>query len=134
MTQVNPNFAFSLENLNRIPFDKYEKDFTFIVEGKEYKTHRIIAHLSSPIVSKYHYIDKTLTEYTIKSLKNKQAETTKDENEDYFQDFLELQNFQEQELDEKRRKKHSEYFIELGNISEYLNLQQYSRQNSITAF
>mgnify|MGYP007035363876 CR=1 FL=1 len=65
-----------------------------------------------------------MTEYTIKSLKNKQTETTKDENEDYFQDFLELQNFQEQELDEKRLKKYSEYFNELGNISEYLNLQK----------
>lgn len=40
-----------------IPFQNYEKDFSFIVNGKEFKTTKFIADMLSPKISKYHLND-----------------------------------------------------------------------------
>ena len=37
------NFTLSYDNVKATQFDKYEKNFTFFVDGKPYKTNRIIA-------------------------------------------------------------------------------------------
>ena len=52
-------------DLKKIPFDRYRKDFTFIVNGEEYPTHRIIADLLSPKVRQFHFIDETVDTFTI---------------------------------------------------------------------
>ena len=39
-------------NIQRIQFDKFEKDFSFIVNGKEYKTNSFVASILSPTISK----------------------------------------------------------------------------------
>lgn len=36
-----------------MPFDKYEKDFRFIINVKENKTSRFVADLLSPFVREY---------------------------------------------------------------------------------
>lgn len=33
-----------------VPFQKYEKDFTFVVNGEEFKTNRFISDLLSPVL------------------------------------------------------------------------------------
>lgn len=48
-----------------VPFNIYEKDFSFIVNGEEFKTSRIIADLLSPIISRNHLTDPTINTYTI---------------------------------------------------------------------
>lgn len=42
--------------------------------------------------------------------------------EDYFEDFLKLYNFDQIQLDENHRRLYSSYFYKLGNINEYFRL------------
>lgn len=53
-----------------VPFSKYEKDFNFIVNGKEFCTSRIIADLLSPTISKIHISDPTIREFCINTKSN----------------------------------------------------------------
>ena len=40
-----------IDNINRIAFDKFEKDFSFIVNGKVYRTSSVVANVLSPRIS-----------------------------------------------------------------------------------
>lgn len=114
MEQEDYQFSISFNNIKSIPFDKYEKNFTFIVNGKEYETSRFVADILSPIVREYHFIDESMNSISIDTSSNTR---------DYFQDFLNLVNFTQKTMNETERKCFIEYFIELGNIEEYLNLE-----------
>ena len=113
---TNIDYSLSLSNAKRINLDKYEKDFIFNVNGKQYKTPRFVADILSPLINEYHYNDESINEFTI-NIKQDENST------DYFKDFLELHNFELNNIDEARRKQYCEYFLELGNIDEYLRLQ-----------
>lgn len=67
-----------------VPFQIYEKDFTFIVNGEEFKTNRLIASLISPKISKMQTNDPTISQFTIET-----------QNKGNFQPFLNLINFQQ---------------------------------------
>ncbi|KAK8835257.1 hypothetical protein M9Y10_017042 [Tritrichomonas musculus] len=120
MSERKANYSLSTENVKTVPFAKYEKNFTFIVNGKRYETSRYVADILSPIVCNYHYEDETFDEFTINT-------TPKDPNQagddDSFQEFLQIINFNEIELGSIQRKKYGEYFLHLGNIEEYLRLK-----------
>lgn len=45
MESKNTNFSLSFGNMKGIPFHKYEKNFTFIVNNKQYETSRFIADI-----------------------------------------------------------------------------------------
>lgn len=49
----------------KVPFDQYDKDFLFIVNGEEFKTSRIIADLLSPKICQNHLNDTTNNEFII---------------------------------------------------------------------
>lgn len=38
-------FSLNINKIKLIPFGKYEKDFTFVVNGKRFQTSRFIADL-----------------------------------------------------------------------------------------
>ena len=48
-----------------VPIQTYDKDFTFIVNGEEIKTSRIISDLLSPIICQIHSIDPTVDVFMI---------------------------------------------------------------------
>ncbi len=48
-----------------VPINNYEKDFTFIVNGVEFKTSRLQAELLSTKISEIHVIDPTIDRFTI---------------------------------------------------------------------
>lgn len=123
MKEKSSKFALSLENIKFIPFEKYEKYFTFIVDGNRHETSWILADLLSPIVNKYHYEDETINEITIKTGINDIGQKEKENSQHYFLDFLSLANYEEQEIDDIHKRFYSEYFLQLGNIDEYLRLQ-----------
>lgn len=114
MEQEDNQFSISFNNIKSIPFDKYEKNFTFIGNDKEYETSRFVADILAPIVREYHFIDESMNSISIDTSSNTR---------DYFQDFLKLVNFTQKTMNETERKCFIEYFIELGNIEEYLNLE-----------
>lgn len=47
----------SIFTIKSLPFDRYDKNFASIVDGKRYQTSRVIFDHLSPIVSKYHCQD-----------------------------------------------------------------------------
>lgn len=121
MQKKNDTFSISLENIKNISFDKYDKNFTFIVDGKIYKTSRFYADLISPVVNKYHYTDETINEITIHTMKRNHT-NKQEEEKDYFSDFLKLNTFKEQDIDDSHREHYLEYFLQLGNMDEYFRL------------
>lgn len=121
MSSENLGFSLSLDNVKSIPFYKYENNFTFIVNGKRYNTNRAIADLLSPIICKYHYQDETIDEFTINIQEDQQKKDS--QSEDYFKDFLNLSNFDKSLIDQNHRERYCQYFLQLGNIHEFLRLQ-----------
>lgn len=113
------NFSLSMKNIKGIPFQKYNKDFTFIVNGKRYITPRIVADILSPKVRKLHFTDSSMDEFYFET-SNKNSTDKSDE--EYFEDFLKLYNFDQIQLDENHRRLYSSYFYKLGNINEYFRL------------
>lgn len=49
----------------KIPFEKYKKDFTFIVDGQKYPVSRIEADLISPLIRNFHYTDESIETFEI---------------------------------------------------------------------
>lgn len=60
------NFKIHLKPdcIKQIPFHKYINDFSFIVNGEEIKTNRVISDLISPKISQIHFSDPTIDSYT----------------------------------------------------------------------
>ena len=70
-----------------VPIHIYSQDFTFIVNGEEFRTTKIISDLLSPEICKIHLIDPTIDLYTI---------TTK--NKGNFTYILNLLKFEEESI------------------------------------
>ena len=73
-----------------VPLQTYDNDFTFLVNGKEFKTSRLISDLLSPKICQMHINDPTFNTFVI---------TTKQNGE--FSHILNLINFDEQDIPEK---------------------------------
>lgn len=121
------NYSLNPSALINFPIDKYEENFTFIVNGQLYKTSRIVADLLSPTIRNNHYNDSSNNKFTI----NISNDTfNKSDSSDYFSDFLKLARFESNEIDSKRRERYSEYFLQLGNFEEFLRLQEEDNDES----
>lgn len=129
MKAEETEYTLDLNNFKKIPIDRYDKDFTFIVDEKRYQVPRIIADFLSPKIRQMHFYDETINEFYI-STDQKGGET-------HFPEFLKLANFEAKTLTSFQRKIYSSYFIELGNIDEYFRLNDdifstISSQNAIS--
>ena len=85
-------FNLSYKNIIELPFE-YEQDFTFIVNGHEYKTSPIVADILSPTFIRALLVDSTIDKFYI---------NTKDQqpiDAESFTDFLKLVNFQQIKLE-----------------------------------
>lgn len=113
------DFSLSLENFKNIPFSKYEKNFTFVLNGKRYPTNRLIADILSPYIRNYHFINSSIDEFYL----NSNASSEEQENEDFFNDFLNMASFQNSKLDFSHQLLFAQYFYLLGNFDEYFRVQ-----------
>ena len=77
-------YSLSFNNLYDFPFDKYEKDFTFILNGQRYKTSRFVADILSPNIREMHLSDPTIDEFTINT---ETISIGEKEGEKYFLNF-----------------------------------------------
>lgn len=108
-SQVQLNTASVLH----VPLQIYDNDFSFIVNGEEFKTSRIISDLLSPKISAYHQSDPTLSEFTI---------TTKTKG--HFSYILQLSNFTKFSIPDSEIDFFSEVIEILGNEAiEIINLE-----------
>lgn len=113
-------FSLSPQNLFDFPFDKYEQDFTFIVDGQQFKTSRIVAEILSPTIRDMHLSDPTIDEFAISTKKNiQQIIEGEFEGEKYFTDFLKLCSFRPIIVDDDAQLYFATYFILLGNKNEF---------------
>ncbi|KAK8854333.1 hypothetical protein M9Y10_016893 [Tritrichomonas musculus] len=118
------NFALSLKQIKKIPFEKLEKNFTFIVNGKHYETNRFVADFLSPVILNYHYLDETINFFEFSTDIDKETGNSLTDERDYFQEFLQLVDFQSKQISKSQKDHYIEYFIHLGNFDEYCELQK----------
>lgn len=102
----NTQIQLNLESFLDVPLEAYSKDFTFIVNGEEFKTSRIIADLLSPTISKLHLTDPTIDKFIINTQQHGN-----------FTIFLNLIDFEQKELSEEDALFISEIIEILGNKS-----------------
>ena len=50
MTNMNIQIQLKTNRIKNIPFENYEKDFTFIVNDQEFKTSKLVSQLISPAI------------------------------------------------------------------------------------
>ena len=112
--EKNLSFELSIDTIKEIPFDRYLKDFTFIVNGREYKTSRFYADFLSPLIRRYHMIDETISSFTINTSYTYQ--------EIDFSTVLSLDSFSPIELNSEKVNFLREIFLKLDNKKEYLKL------------
>lgn len=118
------DFSLSFDNIRDIPFEKYEKNFTFIVNDRRYETSRYVADILSPIIRGYHIIDETIDSFIIQTNDTiKTGSQSMSNDDESFLDFLNLAKFNQKTIKESHRNLFLQYFIQLGNINEYLRLQ-----------
>lgn len=65
--EQNSDIQLSYSCIMNVPLQTYNNDFTFIVNGKEFQTSRIISDLLSPKICKIHMIDPTIDTFCIKT-------------------------------------------------------------------
>lgn len=94
------------ETILNIPLQEYKEDFTFIVNGKMFKTNRLIADLLSPNICRLHSIDPTINTFTI----NTQAKGN-------FSYVLNLIKFEQTEIPMNEVQFVSDVIEKLGNNS-----------------
>ncbi|KAK8849948.1 hypothetical protein M9Y10_018541 [Tritrichomonas musculus] len=81
MSQTN-QIQLKISSILNVPLQIYDSDFSFIVNGKEFKTSRLISELISPNICKIHLSDPTIDSITINT--NEQGD---------FSHFLQLATF-----------------------------------------
>ena len=79
----NSQIKLNTTCLLKVPLDSYDKDFSFIVNGEEIKTSKIISDLLSPVISRIHSSDPTFDTFIINT-----------RNQGDFSHFLNLFNFE----------------------------------------
>ena len=94
------------QSILQVPISSYEKDFTFIVNGREFKTSKIIADLLSPKISKARINDPTIREFVINT-----------HSQGNFDQILNLVNFERQEISKNNESFFSEVIDQLGITS-----------------
>lgn len=88
----------------QVPFQAYNEEFTFIVNGEEFKTSRLISDLISPNISKIHSVDPTIDEYTINT-----------KNHGHFSRIFNLINFQQNNIPDQEIPFFIEVIEQIGN-------------------
>ena len=64
---LESKLQLSTSSILKVPLSNYFKDFSFIVNGKEFKTNRFISNILSPIICKIHSSDQTFDIFPIKT-------------------------------------------------------------------
>lgn len=106
------------ESISDVPLQIYEQDFTFIVNGEEFKTSRLISDLLSPKISQMHSSDPTLDTFVINTL-----------HKGNFSNLCRLLNFKENDFSTDEFLFISEVLESLGNS--YIDF--FDGQNDINA-
>ena len=97
----NTEVHLKIASVLNVPLQTYTDDFTFIVNGSEFKTSRIVSDLISPKISQYHQNDPLLCHFVINTknrgnfsnilhLSNFSKITIPDDEIDFFSEVIEI--------------------------------------------
>ena len=107
--KMNDISKIGIENIQRIPFDKLEKDFAFIVNGQIYKTNSFVANILSPDISKKFEKNLIISHYEI---------NTKYEGD--FDKILQYGEMKAVDIKQEERQYFENIMKQLGNNAEYI--------------
>lgn len=107
MQAKDVEFALSPDAIKGLLFDKYEKNFTFIFNGKEYETNRIVADLLSPVIRDLHLTNPTMNTFYINTKTNTNFDFTK---------ILSLISFEPKKIPKEEINCYTSIFYALGNL------------------
>lgn len=116
-------FKLDIDSIKEIQLDKYQPDFTFFYNNKEYHTLRFVADILSPIIRQYHDIDKTIDCFYIETHHQQIID---------FSSFLSLINFEPHSISKDEIECYQDIFAQLGNTKEFLKLNSLIDQEEIT--
>ena len=108
-------------NIERIPLDKFEKDFSFIVNGKRYKTNLFVANMLSPHISKMLEENINFSFYEI---------NTKFEGD--FNRIIEYGKMKAIPMNEKENIYFRNVLVQLGNKNEAIRFSKELQQDFIS--
>ena len=116
------NFAqMGIDNIQRVRFDKFEKDFSFIVNGEIYQTNSFVANILSPYISKNFEKGMKLSYHEIHS-----------KYEGDFNRIIEYGEMKMINIKEEEKKYFENIMKELGNNKEcFVFSQEFSEDISI---
>lgn len=106
----NQSFSLSCNALHQLPFDKYAKNFLFVVDGRDYFISRFQADLISPIIRNMHFADDSASCFII----NTDGQFPSCD----FSSFLSLLSFQTNTYDDNTISYFQFLFEKLGNYEE----------------
>ena len=101
-------FQIGSENLKNIPWNKFDNDFIFLVNGKKYKTNHFLADFLSPNICQLHNIDSSLSAYEIQT-----------EYDNDFNQVIKYAQMEEMNLSKSETEYYQEVMKSLGNYDEY---------------
>ena len=109
----NTKFSLDINIAKNFPYDKYTKDFIFIVDGEEFPTSRFVADLLSPFILQRHSTEESFNTFIINTDRDK-----KDHNIS-FNSILSLFDFKEKLLTSSEIEYFIDIFSSLGNEKLY---------------
>ena len=115
---MNVKTQIGMKNLQRIQFDKFEEDFSFIVNGKIYKTNSFVASILSPKVWRMFKENMKISYYQINT-----------DCEGDFNQIIEYGKMKIVDISQKERKYFKNVMIELGNSDEFLRFSKKFEEN-----
>ena len=113
------NIQLSPLCITSVPLQTYQHDFTFVINGEEFQTSRLISDLLSPKISNMHIIDPTIDQFSIKTIY-----------QGHFSYILNLLNFQPNSIPSNELPFISEVIQILGN--ETISLSNYDELPKLT--
>lgn len=108
---MNQSIKLQTTSILHVPLNNYEKDFTFIVNGKEFQTTKVIADLLSPKISNSHLLDPTISHIIINT-----------RSQGNFQRFLNLQKFELENISSDELLFFGEIIEQLGTENVDINI------------
>lgn len=103
---VETQLKINLSNITKLPFQSYQNDFSFIINGQEFKTNKIVSDILSQNICKTHLNDPTFDEIIINTT-----------NKGDFSLILNLLNFKKIQIPDKELPFILEVIDILGNDS-----------------
>ena len=110
---MNGENKISFDNIQRVPIDKFENDFSFIINQKIYNTNKFVASILSPKISRLLQENTNISYFRINT-----------EFEGDFNQLIQYGEMKEINIKEEENQYFRSIMKELGNINEFLRFSK----------